>query len=219
LVVIYRTRAQTQVRPRRIVIGVVSLVLLSCRVLPAPEEANAAVLALREYESWAWAVGIALIWADVVLPVPQTAVIAALGIIYGTLLGGLLGSIGLITGGLLCYLLMLTTARRYVRRLVGQRSVHRMESLFEQGGAWAIVLTRSLPYSVPEAMAFLAGLAAMPMRTFIAASTLGSVPTALVFAAIGAGWADQPILALLVSYALPIVLLPIALYVIRQHAR
>jgi hypothetical protein len=41
--------------------------------------------------------GIALIWADLVLPVPQTAVIAALGIIHGTLLGGLLGSLGLIT--------------------------------------------------------------------------------------------------------------------------
>ena len=36
--------------------------------------------------------GIALIWADLVLPIPQTAVIAALGIIYGTLIGGLLGS-------------------------------------------------------------------------------------------------------------------------------
>ena len=45
------------------------------------------MLTLRKYESWAWALGIALIWADLVLPVPQTAVIAALGIIYGTLLG------------------------------------------------------------------------------------------------------------------------------------
>jgi uncharacterized membrane protein YdjX (TVP38/TMEM64 family) len=149
-------------------------------------------------------VGIALIWADLVLPIPQTAVIAALGIIYGTLLGGLLGSLGLITGGLLGYGLMLTSARRLVQRFVGPRSLHKMESLFDRGGAWAIVLTRSLPYSVPEAMVFLAGLAGMPMRKFIAALTIGSVPTAFAFAAIGAGWADQPILALAVSYVLPI---------------
>ena len=63
--------------------------------------------------------GIALIWADLVLPIPQTAVIAALGIIYGTLLGGLLGSLGLITGGLLGYGLMLTSARRFAQRFVG----------------------------------------------------------------------------------------------------
>jgi uncharacterized membrane protein YdjX (TVP38/TMEM64 family) len=205
------------VRPVLIVIGVLALVLASCAI-PTHQDANDAMLSLREYGSWAWALGIALIWADLVLPIPQTAVIAALGIIYGTLLGGLLGSLGLITGGLLGYLLMLTSARRFVQRFVGLQSLHKMESWFDHGGAWAIVLTRSLPYSVPEGMVFLAGLAGMPMRKFTIALTIGSVPTAFAFAAIGAGWADQPILALLVSYVLPILLLPIALYLMRLRA-
>jgi uncharacterized membrane protein YdjX (TVP38/TMEM64 family) len=196
-----------------IVIGVLSLVLASCSTIPTPEEANDAVLTLREYESWAWAVGIALMWVDLVLPVPQSTLIAALGIIYGTLLGGLLGSLGLVTSGLLGYGLMLTAARRFV----GPRSLHKMESLFDRGGAWAIVLTRSLPYSIPEALVFLAGLAGMPMKKFIAALTLGSVPTAFAFAAIGAGWADQPIVALVVSSVLPILLLPVVLYLMRRR--
>ena len=204
-------------RSALIVIGVLALVLASCAV-PTSQEANDAVLVLREYEGWAWAVGIVLIWADLVLPVPQTAVIAALGIIYGILLGGSLGTLGLITGGLLGYGLMLTSARRIAQRFVGPRSLHKMESLFDRSGAWAIILSRSLPYSVPEAMVFLAGLAGMPMRKFAAALTTGSVPTAFVFAAIGAGWADQPIVALVVSYVLPILLLPIALYLARLRA-
>jgi uncharacterized membrane protein YdjX (TVP38/TMEM64 family) len=201
------------------VIGVLSLVLASCATIPTPQEANDAVLVLRKYESWAWALGIALTWADLVLPIPQTAVIAALGIIYGTLLGGLLGSLGLITSGLLGYGLMLTSARRFAQRFVGARSLHKMESLFDQGGAWAIILTRSLPYSVPEALVFLAGLADMPIRKFTTALTIGSVPTAFAFAAIGAGWADQPVLALAVSYVLPILLLPIALYLMRLRGQ
>ena len=206
-------------RPALVVIGVLPLVLASCATMPIPQEADDAVRVLRKYESWAWALGIALIWADLVLPVPQTAVIAALGIIYGALLGGLLGSLGLVTSGLLGYMMMLTSARRLVQRFVGPRSLDKMESLFDQGGAWAIVLTRSLPYSVPEAMVFLAGLAGMPMRKFTAALTIGSVPTAFAFAAIGAGLADQPILALAVSYGLPILLLPIALYLMRLRAQ
>jgi uncharacterized membrane protein YdjX (TVP38/TMEM64 family) len=210
---------KAEVRSALIVIGVLALVLASCAKIPTPQEANDAVLTLREYESRAWALGIALIWADLVLPIPQTAVIAALGIIYGTLLGGLLGSVGLITGGLLGYGLMLTSARRFVQRFVGHRSLHKMECLLDRGGAWAIVLTRSLPYSVPEAMVFLAGLAGMPMRKFITALTTGSVPTAFAFAAIGAGWADQPVLVLVVSYVLPILLLPIALYLMRLRAQ
>jgi len=187
--------------------------------MPTPQEANDAVLTLRQYDDWAWALGIALIWADLVLPIPQTSVLAALGIIYGTVLGGLLGSLGLITGGLLGYALMRTSARRHVQRFIGPQSLQKMERVFEQGGAWAIVLTRSLPYSLSEVMVFLAGLASMPARPFIAALAIGSVPTAFVFAAIGAGWADQPILALGVSYVLPIFLVPIALYLVRPSTR
>jgi len=213
------SRPAVPVRSAVLLIGVLLLGLSSYGRIPTPEVANNAVLTLRQYESWAWALGIVLIWADVVLPVPQTAVIAALGIISGTLLGTLLGSLGLITGGILGYALMLTPARRYVRRFVRLQFLHKLERLFDQGGAWAIVLTRSLPYSVPEVMVFLAGLAGMPMGRFVAALTIGSVPTAFVFAAVGAGWAHQPILALAVSHVVPIVLLPIVLYVMQPGAR
>lgn len=206
-------------RSSLIAIGFLSLALVSCARIPTPQEANDFVLMLREYGDWAWALGIVLIWADMVLPVPQTAVIAALGIVYGTLVGGLLGSLGLVTGGLLGYALMLTSARRFVQRFTGPGSLQKMERLFDRGGAWAIILTRSLPYSVPEAVVFLAGLAHMPLRKFAAAMTIGSVPTAFAFAAIGAGWADQPVMALAASYVLPIFLLPIAFYFMRLWAR
>jgi uncharacterized membrane protein YdjX (TVP38/TMEM64 family) len=207
------------VRSSLIAIGFLSLALVSCARIPTPQEANDSVLMLREYGDWAWALGIVLIWADMVLPVPQTAVIAALGIVYGTLVGGLLGSLGLVTGGLLGYALMLTSARRFALRFTGPRSLQKMERLFDRGGAWAIILTRSLPYSVPEAVVFLAGLAHMPLRKFAAAMIIGSVPTAFAFAAIGAGWADQPVMALAASYVLPIILLPIAFYFMRLRAR
>lgn len=196
-----------------------SLLLVSCAGVPTAAEANQAVLMLREHADWAWALGVALIWIDVVLPVPQTVVIAALGILYGPLLGALLGSFGLITGGLLGYGLMRTAARRVVLRLVPSRSLQRMERLFDRDGAWAIVLTRGLPYSLSEAMVFLAGLAGMPARKVLAALTAGSVPAAVVFAGIGAGWAGQPALALVLSYVLPLLMLPIALQLMRRRAR
>jgi hypothetical protein len=136
------------VRPALVVISVLALAFASCTRIPTPEDANNAVLSLRGWGSWAWALGVGLISADLVLPIPQTAVIAALGIIYGTLLGGLLGSLGLITSGVVGYLLMLTSARRFVQRVVGRQSRRKMESLFERGGVWAIVVTRSRPATV-----------------------------------------------------------------------
>ena len=208
---------EADVRQRVILIGVLSLTLASCARIPTAQEANDAVLLLRNYESWSWLWGLGLICADLVLPIPQAAVIAALGMIYGTTIGGLLGSLGLITMGWLGYGLMHTSARRLAQRFAGPR-LHRMEDMFDRGGVWAIVLTRSLPYSIPEIMVFLAGLAAMPMRKFSVALIVGSVPTAFAFAAIGAGLANRPLLALAVSYVLPIIMVPGALYLMRRRA-
>jgi uncharacterized membrane protein YdjX (TVP38/TMEM64 family) len=198
--------------------AVLTLGLASCASIPTAQQANDAVLTLQAYGDWAWAVGIALIWADLVLPVPQTSVVAALGIIYGTLLGGLIGSVALITSGLVGYGLMFTAARRFVQRFVGLASLHKVQAMSDRGGAWAIVLSRSLPYSIPEAAVFAAGLAGMPVGKFAAAMIVGSVPTGFVFAAIGAGWSDEPIVALVASYVLPILLLPAVLYTMRRRA-
>src|SRR5262245_7271532 len=211
------SRPEAELRSELVVVAILVVTLTSCATIPTSQDATDAILVLRRYDAWAWAAGIALIWGDLVLPIPQTVVITALGIIYGALLGGVLGSIGLITSGLLGYLLMFTSARRMVQRFVGAKSLNRMESLFERAGAWAIILTRSLPYSIPEAIVLQAGLAGMRIGRFTAALSIGSVPTAFAFAAIGAGWGDQPILALAVSYVLPIFLLPIALYLMRAR--
>lgn len=191
--------------------------LVSCNRIPTAEETSDLVLMLTQHRNWAWILGVLLIWVDLVLPVPQTAIIAALGIIYGTLLGGLIGALALVTGGLLGYALMQTSVRRLLSRFVGERSVGRFEILFAGGGAWAIVLTRSLPFSIPEAMVFLAGVARMPIGKFAAALVVGSIPTGFVFAAIGEGWSNEPVLALAVSYVMPILILPVALYVLRRN--
>jgi uncharacterized membrane protein YdjX (TVP38/TMEM64 family) len=199
------------------VVGAALLMLASCSGrIPTIDETNAVVSRLRDYDAWAWALGIGLIWADLILPVPQTAIIAALGIVYGAVVGGLVGSFALITSGLLAYCLMRSHARRFLVWLAGQRSLDKLGVFFDRSGTWAIVLTRSLPYSLPEAMTFLAGLSRMPFAKFLTAMVLGSVPTAFVFAGIGAGWAHQPLLALAISYVLPVALLPVVLQTLHK---
>jgi uncharacterized membrane protein YdjX (TVP38/TMEM64 family) len=102
-------------------------------------------------------------------------------------------------------------------RRLGSRPRAAIEALSDRAGPWAIALSRSLPYSVPEVIVCLAGLARMPVRTFLVALVSGSVPAALLYAGIGAGWARQPLLALAVSYVLPILMLPAALLVMDRR--
>jgi uncharacterized membrane protein YdjX (TVP38/TMEM64 family) len=204
-----------KLRPWLIVVLALSLCACAPR-LPTADETNAAIELLRGYGAWAWLAGILLICADLALPVPQATIIAGLGILYGTAIGGTVGAIGQIAAGALGYGLMWTSARHLVKRLVGADALARMQRLFDRSGAWAIALTPSLPYSVPEALVCLAGIAAMPLGKFLAALALGSIPTAFVYAGIGAIWAEQPLLVLLVSWVLPLVTLPLVFYVLRS---
>jgi uncharacterized membrane protein YdjX (TVP38/TMEM64 family) len=187
------------------VVGIVALALASCATIPTPQDANDAVLMLRKYDAWAWAVGIALIWADLVLPIPQSVVMAALGIVYGTVLGGLLGSDHRWPSRLYPHAHLCTANGEALRR---PTVTEHDGELVRTGRCLGDRPHPQSPYSIPEAIVFLAGLAGMPVGTFAAALAAGSVPTAFAFAAIGAGWADQPILALVASYLLPI--LPIS---------
>jgi uncharacterized membrane protein YdjX (TVP38/TMEM64 family) len=125
--------------------------------------------------------------------------------------------VGLITGGLLGYALARRYGRGAVARIVGDRSLETVERWFDRGGMWAIVLTRSLPFSVPEAVVCAAGLGGMQVGRLLVALSLGSVPTAFVFSAIGAGWEAQPALALALSYAAPVPLVPVVLYGMRRR--
>jgi uncharacterized membrane protein YdjX (TVP38/TMEM64 family) len=193
------------------------LVLGAIARLATLDDAQSSTDLLSRSDSWAWAVGILLILADLVLPVPQASVITALGAIYGIALGTLIGTVGLILNGVAAYLLMSTPVRRIIERALKGRSPEAIAALSGRAGPWGIALSRSLPYSIPEAVVCLAGLARMPVKTFLVSLGLGSISTALLYAGIGAGWARDPFLALAISYLLPIASLSAVVYLTRRR--
>ncbi len=169
---------------------------------------------LRAYGQWAWLAAIALLTADLVLPVPATSVMAALGIGYGTVLGGLIGAAGSFLAGTIAYLACRALGRPAARTLVGEKDLARGEAFFARSGGWAVALSRWMPL-LPEVVACLAGLTRMPAGRFFAALACGCIPMALTFAALGHAQADRPAIAILVSAAAPLLLWPIASRLIR----
>jgi len=160
---------------------------------------------LRRYGDWAWAAGIALLMLDLVLPIPATAVMAALGYIYGPLAGGLLAAAGSILSGTLGYGLCRLLGRGAARRILGAAELERGERLFARVGGWLVVLSRWLPV-FPEVIACMAGLTRMPARAFLTALACGSLPLGFAFAAVGHAGIERPALAIALSALLPPVL-------------
>jgi len=161
-----------------------------------------AVAWLTGYGHWAAAAGILLLMSDLFLPIPATAVMAALGFVYGPVAGGLIATLGSFLSGGLAYLLCRWCGRPAALRVLGPQELADGERLFARVGGWLVVLSRWLPV-FPEVIACMAGLSRMPPRAFFAALACGSAPLGFVFAAIGHAGVDHPILAIALSAGLP----------------
>ena len=104
---------------------------------------------MRDFGEWAWLVGIGLIILDIALPVPATAIMAALGIIYGLLIGGAASATGSVLGGLAGYGACRIIGPRRAERLAGAEGFARTRALFEDWGGWLVAGSRWLPV-LPE---------------------------------------------------------------------
>jgi uncharacterized membrane protein YdjX (TVP38/TMEM64 family) len=160
-------------------------------------------------KSWAWLVGIILLVADLLLPIPGTIVMSALGAVYGFWLGGLLASLGSFLAGLAGYGLGRFLKEQTAKRWLGEADFERGRSLLVGRGALIIALSRSIPI-LPEVIACMAGLLRMPFRFFCLAVLCGALPMGFLFAWIGTLGRDSPIWAFVISFGMPALLWLIA---------
>lgn len=145
--------------------------------------------------------GAGLLIADLLLPVPGTVVMSALGYAYGTLNGGLFAVAGSMGAGIAGYGIGRLLPERAARRLLGEIDYEKGR-LLARGGGWALAISRALPV-LPEALSCTAGLVRMPFGRFMGAIACGSIPTGFVFAAIGAAGRQAPGWALAACVIVP----------------
>lgn len=160
---------------------------------------------LADAGRWAWLAGIGLLAADLVLPVPGTLVMSALGFLYGPAVGGLAAAVGSMLSGLCGYGIGRVIGEKAARKLLGDRDFEKGRILFAAGGTWWIALSRALPI-LPEALSCTAGLVRMPFARFCGALACGSLPVGFLFAWIGAAGQGAPGWAMVLSMLVPAIL-------------
>jgi uncharacterized membrane protein YdjX (TVP38/TMEM64 family) len=160
-------------------------------------------------KSWAWLLGVALLVADLIFPIPGTIVMSALGAVYGFWLGGFLASLGSFLAGLAGYGVGRFFQETKAKRWLGEKDFEKGRALFTRGGALMIALSRAVPI-IPEVLACMAGLLRMPFKSFCVAMLCGSVPMGFLFAWIGTLGRDSPSWALAFSLGIPALLWSLA---------
>jgi uncharacterized membrane protein YdjX (TVP38/TMEM64 family) len=149
--------------------------------------------------------GILLLLVDLLLPIPGTIVMSALGVVYGFWIGGLIATIGSMLAGILGYGVGRFFDEKFAKRWLGEKDFEKGRSLFDKSGAWVVAVSRALPI-LPEVIACMAGLLRMPFGKFVIALACGSIPMGFLFAWIGAIGRDQPAWGLAFSLGVPAVL-------------
>ena len=130
------------------------------------------------------AVGVGLLVADVLLPVPASIVMIAQGALFGIAGGTALSLVGGL-GATLVGFLIGRRGRGLVNRIVSPQQQARAEDLLQRYGIVAIIATRPVPM-LAETTAIIAGTSTMGWRSAAVGGIAGNFIPALLYAITGA---------------------------------
>lgn len=144
--------------------------------------------------------GVGLLIADVLLPVPSSLVMVAHGALFGVVLGTTLSVLGSVGAALFGFAIG-RRGGRLLERVVTSEERARADQLLARWGALAIIVTRPVPL-LAETVAIMAGASPLGWGSVTLASLAGSLPPALLYALTGATVANFQSTALMFGVVL-----------------
>jgi len=132
--------------------------------------------------------GVGLLVADVLLPVPSSLVMVAHGALFGVLVGTLLSLVGSLGAALFGFAIG-RRGGRLLERLVTSAERERADRLLQRWGMLAVIVTRPVPL-LAETVAIMAGTSSLGWGRMTLAALAGSLPPALLYAITGAAVAN-----------------------------
>ena len=121
----------------------------------------------------------------IIVPIPSEVILIAAGLIYGTLGGGIMGIIGSVGAGLLCYYLSRKGGRPLARKFVGDRALNMADDFIHKYGIWAILIFRFIPFIPFDPVSYASGLVDMDVKKYSLGTFLGSIARAFFWAWLG----------------------------------
>ena len=129
-------------------------------------------------------IGIALLVADVFLPVPSSLIMISNGVLFGVVGGTILSLLGSL-GATLTGFFLGRTGESLLARFVSPKQRQRADQLLQKWGILAIIVTRPLPL-LAETTAIMAGTSTMTWPKVTYGAIAGSLPAAMLYALTGA---------------------------------
>lgn len=143
---------------------------------------------MRHGGALAAVLGVGLLIADVLLPVPSSLVMVAHGALFGVVIGTLLSLLGSVGAALFGFAIG-RRGGRLLERIVTPAERARADKMLARWGTLAVVVTRPVPI-LAETVAIMTGTSSIGWARMALASFAGSLPPALLYALTGAAYAN-----------------------------
>lgn len=147
----------------------------------------------------------------VVAPIPGAILVIAGGLIWGTILGGLLSIIGAFTGSVICFALSRILGRPFIEKIMRKEDIQFVDNFFQRYGFLAILVLRLIPLLPFDAISYCLGLTKVDIRKFATATLIGMIPGTFLYSYIGFALVEESALVFFAAVIILIIFISVGL--------
>jgi uncharacterized membrane protein YdjX (TVP38/TMEM64 family) len=148
------------------------------------------------------------------LALPAMILLCVSGLCFGTMLGGVLGTAGLVVSGTMKFAVARAVGRDYLRRLGGDR-LERWEARAKRLGPGVIALATAHPVGPLAPLHWAAGLSPLSLGSFVGALALGAPVRAFAYSFFGETLLDTDSVAFRVAAVVLVAAIVVPLVLLR----
>jgi uncharacterized membrane protein YdjX (TVP38/TMEM64 family) len=119
----------------------------------------------------------------VLLCLPATILTVVGGALFGALRGGIGAWLGAMIGTALAYTLARSIGRNTIQRMFGKHKL--LDRLRQHAGVRGLIMLRVVPIGPFGVLSYVAGVARVPLRKWLLATGIGTLPTVAAYAFAG----------------------------------
>ncbi len=137
-------------------------------------------------EAWGWLFFLVFMGVQgVLVPIPSELVLLTSGLLWGLVLGSILGIIGSMIAGVLTYYIAVLGGRPMMERFLGQENLEVLDFYIGKYGAAVILLARAFPFMAFDPISYASGFLKIKFRTYFIATFIGSIIRCIFYAWLG----------------------------------
>jgi uncharacterized membrane protein YdjX (TVP38/TMEM64 family) len=121
----------------------------------------------------------------IIIPIPSELVLLSSGLIWGLVLGSILGVIGSMAAGILTYYIAVLGGRPMIERFLGQENLEVIDTYIDKYGAGAVLVARAFPFMAFDPISYASGFLKINFREYFIATLIGSIIRCVFYAWLG----------------------------------